>query len=110
MLHSAVHEIFLLINVKMPLTVGIVTFVSRINDWLWSLILAFSKFMSSLNFMLEKHFITAGPGYLGNQGLVGFIYPLRVKKRTTKIFCYDFGHKKPIQERHLLVNSEIIGT
>ena len=28
-------KLILLINVKMPTTVGILTFISRINDWLW---------------------------------------------------------------------------
>ena len=28
-------KVILLINVKMPTIVGILTFISRINDWLW---------------------------------------------------------------------------
>ena len=50
----------LLINVKMPTTVGILTFISRINytgfgdlNLKFHLICAISVFMSSLNFMLS---------------------------------------------------------
>ena len=50
-------EFILLINVKMPTIVGILKFVSRINDYLWlfkpTLILAISIFMSSLSFILS---------------------------------------------------------
>ena len=52
-------EFILLINVKMPTTVGILTFVSRINDWLSQFkseipyFLSNLMFMSSLNFMLS---------------------------------------------------------
>ena len=33
-LNSTEHEFILLINVKMPTIVGILTFISRINGWL----------------------------------------------------------------------------
>ena len=51
----------MLINVKMSRIAGILTFISRINDWLlcfkhmkFPLILAISVVMSSLNFMLSR--------------------------------------------------------
>ena len=50
-------KFILLLNVKMPTIVGILTFISRINDWLYdlnlriSLILADLIFISNLNVM-----------------------------------------------------------
>ena len=53
-------KFILLINVKMPTTVGILTFISRINYWLgcsklkFLIIWTISIIMSSLNFMLSR--------------------------------------------------------
>ena len=66
-------KFILLINVKMPTIVGVLTFMSRINYQFlsfepeFSTILSISAFISSVNFMLssaelEKSFITSGPG------------------------------------------------
>ena len=47
MLNSVEHEIFLLINVKMPTTIGILTFMSRKNT-----ILGLSEPEKKLNFLI----------------------------------------------------------
>ena len=41
----------MLLNVKMPTTVGILTFMSRIN------------FLCSVELIMNKSFITSGPGF-----------------------------------------------
>ena len=58
MLNSAEHEIFLLINVKMPTTVGILTFMSKKNSILGLFepekkLLDIFTLMSISNFMLN---------------------------------------------------------
>ena len=57
-------KFILLINVKMPTIVGILTFISRINYWLWWSKAKFSinKCYFSIDEEHEKSFITSRPG------------------------------------------------
>ena len=99
-LNSAKHKIYPANNVKMATIVGILTFMSRINNWFcnlklkFPLILATSVFMSSLNFMLspvqlEKSLITSGPGRKPRRQVFSLRGSPKISLLYLNLYCFN---------------------
>ena len=103
-------KFILLINVKMPTTVCILTFISRINDWLWWLKPESSidfGYLSSWNFMLswveqEKMFIASGPGLCWVWSETQFIL------RLCAIKLYEEDAESNLQAAVVIVKSHMV--